>query len=277
MPSIGKLSSSADSAIIPFQQDYPGTDRKVHDHSFVGVDYPLDTVRLRDPQKPKRQALLSSAATLEVEPGRVNFDRLSVRVTIQNQSGHNLPTGFAFARQMWLEVTALADGTRPIFASGVLARPTDDLCDSGTFGEIANPLRPFVQGCTVVDDQLVNIQLKLIDRIAMTGAELSQPSGSSETYLQRLTGGGVARTRPFDGTSMAPLKPLEKKSFTYSIRLAGAERGTFTVRLMFRNLPPYWVRGMARAQPPAEQPRLEPMVENIQTVVMAEKTASFSR
>lgn len=284
MPSIGKLSSSADSALIPFQQDYPVSgDRKVHDHSFVGVDYPLDTVRLRDPQKAKRQALLASAASIDVaDTPRVIFERLSLRVSIQNQSGHNLPTGFAFARQMWLEVTGTDNAGRTFFSSGLLARPTDDLCDNGTFGESSNPLKVLVQGCAVVDDQLVNFQLKLIDRVSVGTVQgeqvLTQPVGSNETYLQRLTGGGVGRTRPFDGLSLSPLKPQERRSFSYSMRLdSSTTSGTWRVRLLFRNLPPYWVRGMGRAQPARETPRLEPLIENIQTVVMAERSGTFTR
>ena len=103
MPIGNKVPSAADGATIPFEQDYAGAGRKLHDHSFVGVDYPLDTVKVRDPQKPKRAQLLASAATLDLE-ARIEGDNLLVRATIHNQSGHNLPTGFAFARQMWIEL-----------------------------------------------------------------------------------------------------------------------------------------------------------------------------
>ena len=170
-----------------------------------------------------------------------------------------------------------------IFASGGLAKSSDDLCDASTFGETSNPLRRFVVGCTETDPQLVNIQLKLVDKIAPGGLDaqnettLLQANDGHETYLQFLTGGGVARTRPSDKAQLSPLRPAEKRTFSYSIPLGSARAGTFSARLLFRNLPPYWVRAMAKEQPATEKPRLEPLIENIQTVVMVEKSGSFAR
>jgi hypothetical protein len=282
MPVVPKLKSAADTALVPFEQDYGGDARQVHDHSFTGVDYPLDTVKARDPQKPKRQALLQSAASFEVERTVIG-DTLTLRATIGNQTGHNLPTGFAFARQMWIELV-VKDGARVLLSSGVLARPSDDLCDNGTFGETTNPLRAFVIGCSAVDPELVNIQLKLLDKVGVAAGSpvndpvLAQPPDGVETYLQFLTSGAVARQRPIDKASLAPIKVNEQRTFTYSVKLDRSVRaGTFDARLLFRNLPPYWVRAMAKEQPPNEKPRLEPLVENIQTLVMAEKAGSFSR
>jgi len=283
MPLVPKLKESADGALVPFEKDYPGPDRQVHDHGFVGVDYPLDEVAKRDPQKAKRQALLASAATLSIEQQSVQGQNLVVRFAIDNQTGHNLPTGFAFARQMWLELV-VTDGASTIFTSGVLQRPTDDLCDGATFGDTTNPLRGFVVGCTEVDRQLVNIQLKLVDKIAPA----VEPSGENgivqardargETYLQELTGGGVARQRPIDNATLAPIAPMQRRSYAYTIPLAPRVRsGKVTARLLFRNLPPYWVRGMAAEQPKNEKIRLEPLVQNIQTVEMARVSAAFAR
>jgi hypothetical protein len=258
----------------------------VHEHSFVGVDYPLDTVAKFDPQRPKRTALLQSAATFDVEQS-IQGNNLVLKFTITNQTGHNLPTGFAFARQMWIELV-VKEGSSTIFTSGVLARSSDDLCDDGTFGEATNPLRPFVHGCTTVDPNLVNIQLKLVDKIAALadGAGnpvkdadgehiLIQSREGKETYLQHLTSGGVARTRPVDKANLAPIPVLGQKSFVYKIPVNRGS-GTFTARLLFRNLPPYWVRGMTVENPGAGVPSLTPMVENIMTIEMAKKTGNFS-
>jgi hypothetical protein len=281
MPATPKLKSAADGALVPFQMDYEGNARTVHDHSFAGVDYPLDTAAKRDPQRPKRQALLASAASFDVTVAAAG-DNLVVKASIANQTGHSLPTGFAFARQMWIEIT-VKEGSRTLFQSGVIAKASDDLCDAGTFGETTNPLRPFVVGCATVDPNLVNIQLKLLDKIGVAEGSpandpiLAQPPDANETYLQFLTGGAVARKRPIDKANLAPLKVNEQKTFTYNIKLGGARNGTVAARLLFRNLPPYWVRAMAREQPPTEKPRLDPLVENIQTLVMAEKTVPFAR
>jgi hypothetical protein len=292
MPAVPGLKQAADGAEAPFTVDYPPPDRQIHDHGFVGVDYPLDTVGKRDPQKAKRAALLAGAAQFSVDTVKVDGTNLTVKLAIDNKTGHNLPTGFAFARQMWIELV-VKDGASTLFTSGVLAKGDDDLCDNGTFGETTNPLRAFVIGCTQVDTQLVNIQLKLVDKIAALEGGAGQPAKDeggeniliqsregNETYLQFFSGGGVARQRPSDKTNMGPLRPLQRKTYGYTIPLPKqVKNGTFTARLLFRNLPPYWVRAMGREQKPGviDGPRLEALVPNIQTVEMAKVTGSFVR
>jgi hypothetical protein len=293
MPVVPGLKSAADGAVAPFTMDYEPPNRQVHDHSFVGVDYPLDTVAKKDPQKAKRAALLGGAAGFTVDTVSVNGQNLNVKLALENRTGHNLPTGFAFARQMWIELVVKDGSQSTLFTSGVLAKTDDDLCDNGTFGEVTNPLRPFVQGCREVDASLVNIQLKLVDKIAALADNSGQPvkdeggenvliqsREGNETYLQFLTGGGVARTRPVDKTSMGPLRPLQRKTYNYVIPLPKSVRnGTFTARLLFRNLPPYWVRAMGKEQKPgtADGPQLAPLVANLQIVEMAKQTGSFAR
>ena len=292
MPVVPGLKQAADGASAPFTVDYTPPDRQVHDHGFVGVDYPLDTVVKRDPQKAKRAALLASAAAFSIDTVKADAANLSVKLAIENRSGHNLPTGFAFARQMWIELV-VKDGASTLFSSGLLAKSDDDLCDNNTFGELTNPLRPFVIGCTQVDQQLVNIQLKLVDKIAVLSDNNGQPvkdeggdnvliqsREGNETYLQFFTGGGVARTRPFDNTKTGPLRPLQRKTYNYVIPLPKqVKAGSFQARLLFRNLPPYWVRGMGREQKPGtvDGPRLEPLVPNLPTVEMGKVTGTFVR
>lgn len=293
MPIVPGLKQAADGAVAPFTVDYPPPDRKVHDHGFVGVDYPLDSVAKRDPQKAKRAALLASASLFTLDSVTGNGTGVALKMSIENRTGHNLPTGFAFARQMWIELVVKDNTNSQVFASGLLAKNDDDLCDAGTFGEAANPLRVFVQGCREVDNHLVNIQLKLVDKIAIEADKfglpkkdegnenvLIQASGGSETYLQFLTGGGVARTRPIDNQNMGPIRPMQRKTFNYNIPLpARVRNGTFTARLLFRNLPPYWVRGMGKEQKPGngDGPQLGPLVPLLQVVEMAKQVGSFSR
>ncbi len=292
MPVVPGAKDAADGAVPFLLKDYPPPDRQIHDHSFVGVDYPLDEVaKGKDPQKAKRAAMLKSAATFSLESQAVVKDNLELKINIDNQTGHNLPTGFAFARQMFIELV-VTDGANTVFSSGLLQKPGDDLCDDGTFGDLTNPLRGFVQGCAEVDKHLVNIQLKLVDRIAAladpNGRPLLDEGGENiliqsreakgETYLQELTGGGVARKRPIDNAAMGPIRPLQRRSYTYKVPLPRNVRsGQFTARLLFRNLPPYWVRGMSREQPPNEKTRLEPLIPAIQTVEMARIAGSFAR
>ena len=292
MPIIPGLKQAADGAVVPFTVDYPPPDRQVHDHSFVGVDYPLDTVTKRDPQKAKRAALLASASSFSIDTVKVDAANVNLKLALENKTGHNLPTGFAFARQMWIELV-VKDGSQTIFSSGVLAKGDDDLCDNGTFGEVTNPLRASVVGCTQVDNQLVNIQAKLVDKIAVLADAAGNPvkdeggdnvliqsREGNETYLQFITGGGVGRQRPSDKSSMGPLRPLQRKTFNYAVPISKQlKNGTFTARLLFRNLPPYWVRAMAKEQKAgtADGPRLDALIPNIQTVEMARLTGSFAR
>lgn len=292
MPLTPGVKQAADGATVPLLMDYEPSPRQVHDHGFVGVDYPLDTVVKHDPQKGRRAALLASAAGFSAEPPRVDGANLTLKLNIENRTGHNLPTGFAFARQLWIELV-VRDGGTTLFSSGVLVKSEDDLCDAGTFGETNNPLRSSVIGCSEVDRQLVNLQLKLVDKIAVLSDAAGQPtkddSGENvliqsregnETYLQFFTGGGVARQRPSDKVLLGPLRPLQKRTFAYVVPLPRQVRnGTFTARLLFRNLPPYWVRAMGKEQKPGtvDGPRLEPLIPNIQTVEMAKISGSFAR
>ncbi len=190
---------------------FPGSPfRTVHDHRFVGVDYPIDEVlEGNDPQKDARRALLqdnlgdtqdSAAALLEVQ--NIVFDgiNLSFQAAITNRnSGHSLPTGFAFLRQMFLEVVVRdTDGNR-LAQSGELQDAANDLCDNDTLTDI---LGPFVQGCAnnQADPQLVNFQTQLVDFVTLQGGVLvKDPLKGHETVLQLQTGGAVARVRPSDG------------------------------------------------------------------------------
>jgi hypothetical protein len=147
-----------------------------------------------------------------------------------------------------------------------------------------------VVGCREVDRWLVNLQLKLVDKVALAAESERDPalgpwypnvrpaSGAVETVLQELTGGVVPRRRPADGASLAPLRPRARRAFSYTVPLpAGTRAGSFSVRLLFRSLPPCFVRALGRAQPPDEQPRLEPLTANLEVVEMARRTGTFTR
>jgi len=281
MPVMSKVQRAANGADVPLDQDFDAPPREVHDHSFVGVDYPLDTVKERDPQRPARERLLKSAARLSIVDGTPSVEggKVTFRVRIENQSGHNLPTGFAFARQMWLEVSVLDAAGAVLASSGHLAKSSDDLCDAETVGDPKNPLAKDTVGCTEVDPQLVNIQLKLVDKIVANGkndrgepAVIAAPD-SKETFLQFITGGPATRIRPSDKTPMGLIPVLGHRDFTYSFPNVGRNAASVSVRLLFRNLPPYFVRAMAKIQVQGDAVRLGPLVERLQIVEMATATA----
>lgn len=263
---------SAESADMIFEQDGDAPKRVTRDHSFVAVDYPLDVPPDKDPQAKKRKKLQASAATMKL---RSVGQRLTVSIT-NSGCGHNLPTGLAFARQMWLEVKAFDGAGTLVFSSGVLDETDDDLCDQGTMDDV---FRKLVRGCRTVDRNLVNFQLKLVTRIDTkkdaNGNELRDEDGdriviaaddATESVLQRLTGGAVARRRPLDNALLSPMEPDEERSFDYVLPF-GARR--VQVRLLFRSFGPYFLRALAEGQPKREKPRLGSLVKNLQIDEMA--------
>jgi len=95
-------------------------DRFRRQHTFVGVDYDLDPEIYRKSGLSdediarvlaERDALVQSAVTLQVVEQASDGEVLAVEVVVRNNLlAHSFPTGFAFARQFWLEVSAEADG-----------------------------------------------------------------------------------------------------------------------------------------------------------------------
>lgn len=89
-----------------------GPQRKIHDHRFLGVGYPLKEGYLSAEQieekKDRTRELLSSGATIEVDANPVHGgEQIDLVVTVENQiDAHNFPTGSTFNRQAWLHVTA---------------------------------------------------------------------------------------------------------------------------------------------------------------------------
>ncbi len=255
---------SADGASVPFEQDREAPDRVTRDHGFVAVDYPLDDGAVRAETRPKREALLRSAATLGIVPNSLKQadGKLEFAVEVRNTgTGHNLPGGFAFVRQMWLEVTLFDAGGREVATSGKLARASDDLCDASIVDDPKSPVLPFLQGCTKADAQLVNFQQMLVDEVEIardaSGAILKGPRGenllarapgSEEAIIQHLTGGPVPRRRAATGELVAPLPFGSAATFTYGFA-PGAQVQRVAVRLLFRAVPPYFMRALDKAQP----------------------------
>jgi hypothetical protein len=272
---------AAEHADIPFEQDHDAPTRPVHDHSFVAADYPLDDPAARDALRSARDALLTRAASLSVVANSLNLtaDSLNFSVEVGNVgSGHNLPGGFAFVRQMWLEVAVLDSAGRLIDGSGRLASASDDLCDSSILDDPENPVRPFLRGCTHSDPLLVNFQQMLVDisqpKLGPNGAALLDRRGEPllerapngrETVIQYLTSGPTARIRPFDRKPTAALAAGEAHAFPYQFALrAGLRPRSVRVRLMFRTNPPYFLRALG----------LEKFVGNLEVSEMARVEAA---
>ncbi|MES1174893.1 MAG: multiheme c-type cytochrome [Myxococcales bacterium] len=252
---------AAEHALVPFEQDKAAPVRQVHDHSFVGADYPLDDRAAREVLRPAREALLRSSGTLTLVPGSLtaSANALSFALQVSNTgTGHNLPGGFAFVRQMWLEITLLDGAGRALAGSGLLASTGDDLCDSSIIDDPQNPVRPMLKGCTKSDPLLVNFQQMLLDdTLPKHGAQgealldrrgeplLERAPNGRESVIQTLNAGPVSRVRPFDHKPTAALGPGESHAFPYSFPIsAGGVPKTLRARLLFRASPPYFLRAL---------------------------------
>ncbi len=112
-----------DLGVQPTVDDAPGPlsiqDRPRHAHTFVGVDYDLSPGHYAGlgiggedalgEVLTARDLLISSAVTITPEVLQRDVSRNALRAVITvraNVLGHDFPTGFAFARQWWLEVSA---------------------------------------------------------------------------------------------------------------------------------------------------------------------------
>ncbi|HYP87589.1 MAG TPA: multiheme c-type cytochrome, partial [Polyangiaceae bacterium] len=287
-----KGSRAAESALIPFEQDGDAPARKLRSHRFIAVDYPLDSAPIRDESRGDREALLRGAGSLTLDPSKLRIEggRLDFEVAVQNTgTGHNLPGGFAFVRQMWLEVTLLNAQGRAVAFSGLVAKPSDDLCDSSLLDDAANELRAFLVGCRETDRQLVSFQQMLLDKVELLrdgsgvvqldlrGQPKLRPApGSKEVVVQFLTSGPVPRVRPSTGKATPPLIVGEQRAFPYTFDLPpSAER--LRVRMLFRAAPPYFLRALAKTQTPADGQNLNEVVPNLEINEMARTEIALPR
>ena len=115
-----------------------------HPHYFTGVDIPLDP-RFELPRSPassldaaslpvdpraRRDLLLASAVSLEIEPLSRRGSRLEVPIRVENVgAGHRVPAGFSQERELWVELSVRDARGRVLYQVGKLSRPDEDLRD----------------------------------------------------------------------------------------------------------------------------------------------------
>ncbi|HXK16911.1 MAG TPA: hypothetical protein VNG33_03885, partial [Polyangiaceae bacterium] len=287
-----KGSRAAESALIPLEQDGDAPSRTLHSHRFLAVDYPLDEPAIRDESRPGREALLHRAGLLTLELLNAADTNVTFQISLRNTgTGHNLPGGFAFIRQMWLEVTILNAQGQVIVSSGRVVQPSDDLCDSSLLDDPENGLQKFMVGCSASDPQLVNFQQMLLDKVELLRdsngvvaldlrgePKLRAAPGAKEAIVQFLTGGPVPRVRPSTGKPTPALAAGEQRSFPYSFALpsgSGAER--VRVRLLFRADPPYFLRALSKSQTAGDGQNVSALVSNLEISEMSRVEAVLAR
>ncbi len=102
--------------------------RTIHSHRFKGVSVPLlegflPNDEVREVLRAEAKELLESSASLRLGlPEAVKAGtQLDVLVTIQNEiTGHNLPSGSNFIRQVWLELTVTDGEGKVLYRTGHL-------------------------------------------------------------------------------------------------------------------------------------------------------------
>jgi len=130
---------------------------------------------------------------------------------------------------------------------------------------------------------LVNFQQMLVDRVEVqrdsSGAALLDARGQprlapapdgKEVVLQYLTGGPVSRIRPHTNRPTPSLAPGESATFSY--RFPKSETGVparVAVRVLFRSMPPYFLRALAAGQRPGDGKNLAELVTNLEVLEMA--------
>lgn len=99
-----------------------GEQRKVHRHYFTGVDVALTDFPGRDETVNRVRELLQNAVQMSIDvPASSGMnDPLVVKVSLNNnRTGHRIPSGSTFERQMWIEVVVSQNG-QALFESGTL-------------------------------------------------------------------------------------------------------------------------------------------------------------
>jgi cytochrome c554/c'-like protein len=231
--------------------------RRRSSHKFTGPDYSLipkfgqadlqleddDFKALETQLEEDRKTLLRNAATMRVEhPTQVPpGERLRVRVDVTNSgAGHNLPTGFASERQVWLEVHVRDGAGKTVYISG----------DVDRFGDLRDENSEDVQqGRLAKDRDLFNAQARFVikdfrgtevEAISPTNRLLDNvpyevPSPWPSSIL------GVAQgSRVFKNG----IPPHGTKGATYRVRIPAGATGplALSVRLRYRNFPPHLLK-----------------------------------
>jgi nitrate/TMAO reductase-like tetraheme cytochrome c subunit len=102
----------------------------LHRHYFVGVDYPLVDFPGREATIERVKTLLESAVTVTVAaPQEVTAnENFTVEIRINNdKTGHNIPSGTIFERQMWIELIVKDPAAEIVYFSTGLLDDNGDL------------------------------------------------------------------------------------------------------------------------------------------------------
>jgi hypothetical protein len=193
----------------------------------------------------ERETLLRHAATMRVSvaPSARPDSTLKLTVAVTNSgAGHNLPTGFASERQLWLEVIATDARGQRVFASGDL----DSYQDLRDYESTA-----VQEGTAPLDRDLFNLEAAFV----LTNFFGTQSNGVSTTnrllspvpFIAPPPNPTFLQGSPFTCRVFKQgVPPLATRTTTYAIHVPAQAVGplSLTVRLRYRNFPAYFLRDL---------------------------------
>jgi hypothetical protein len=226
-----------------------GPMRKVHEHTFVGVDVPLvepEAFPGYDRMRELTAALLQESANLTAS---YDAAATTLEVDIENLAGHRLPSGATADREMWLELVVRDADGEVAFESGTIdAR--GDLRDD-------DPRHTLDPGS---DPQLVVYRQTMVFDPALEDPASTEPAHPVDflwepnTQQSQLVATG-GHSRP-----------------SYALEALAPGEYTATLRLLFRSFPPHLLRLLE------ERAGLDPAVAaRVPTVEMERVELGFTR
>lgn len=190
-----------------------GPQRTLHSHTFVGADLALIDFPEKAEQFQLVTAMLQSALTMNVSvPGSATAGgQLDISVDITNdKTGHNVPSGVPFNRQVWLSILVRDNSQNIVYSSGQLDANLDLMDDHSEFA--------------ARDTDLFNAQA------TMYRADSSLAAGTWDVAYM---------TNP-------SIEPGETRTVDYTIPVPPGLTGNLSVdvTLRFRSFPPYLFRSL---------------------------------
>jgi len=192
-----------------------------------------------------RRTLFRNAATMKVTHAEQAAPDTTLRVSVavtNSGAGHNLPTGFAAERQVWLEVILRDAAGKRLYVSG----------DLDKFGDLREHESEEVhKGSAPLDRDLTNFQAKFIVR-GFRGTETENISTTNRLLdpvpflVPATTPSSIMGFPPTARIFKRGIPPLATRTATYRMRVPEDARGplTLSVRLRFRHLPPHLLRDL---------------------------------
>jgi hypothetical protein len=169
-------------AVAPAGTEYkqPLPPRPLASHTVLGLstDYPKTGPEV-DRQEALVAAFVKDAATVALLAPKEAFPGapITVTATLTNiGAGHELPTGFAYWSEAWLEVQATDAGGQTIFASG-------DTDEDGWLRDEFNPR--VVSGTLPYDAYLLSLRARLVS-VGPNRADWTRPDGTLAIPRQEL-------------------------------------------------------------------------------------------